>query len=104
MAVDPTIRSNGVGSSLVKTLVEFARNTGNIRISLVTANPLAAKFYTKNGFLTTSVRSFPLPVDGGTMQLEVYSMALILGERILENVAVIGGTHGNERIGVSLTH
>ncbi len=105
MAVDPTIRSNGIGSSLVKTLLEFAKKTGNIRISLVTANPLAAKFYSKNGFLTHSVKRFPLPIEGGgTVQIELYIMLFILGERILENVAVLGGTHGNERIGVELTN
>ena len=101
MAVDPTIRSNGIGSSLVKTLLEFAKSTGNLRISLVTANPLAAKFYSKNGFLTHSIKTVPLPAG---LQLEVYSMIMILGERIVENVAVLGGTHGNERIGVELTN
>lgn len=101
MAVDPTIRSNGIGSSLVTTLLAFARSTGCLRISLVTANPLAAKFYGRNRFLTQSVKTVPLP---GGLRLEVYSMILILGERMLENVAILGGTHGNERIGVELTN
>ena len=99
MAVDPNIRSQGIGGTLINKLLAYAKETGVLRISLITANPLAAKFYSKNKFAT--YHSFKYPFAEGKF-LTVFKMIFYFGEKIIRNVAVIGGTHGNERIGVEL--
>lgn len=57
------------------------------------------KFYLKHGFITYSENKFPL---SGTNTLTLYSMIKYLTQKIIKNVTVVGGTHGNERIGVEL--
>ena len=99
MAVDTSIRSTGIGSLLVNHLLEYAKDTGVLRISLVTANPLAAKFYSKKNFST--YHSFQFPIYEQKF-LTVFKMIYYIGEKIIRNVHIIGGTHGNERIGVEL--
>lgn len=99
MAVDPTIRSKGIGGSLIENLLSYAKEHGVLRLSLVTANPLAAKFYSKNRFAT--YHSFKYPYTEGKF-LTVFRMVYYLGEKIIRNVVIFGGTHGNERIGVEL--
>jgi succinylglutamate desuccinylase/L-amino acid N-acyltransferase YncA len=89
MAVSPTLRGGGVGSILITELIEYCKANGALRIALVTGNPDAARFYEKNGFVKVS------PGPG-------FKMVRYLGERVIRKVAIIGGTHGNERIGVEL--
>lgn len=38
----------------------------------------------------------------GSEIIKVSHIALRLGERVVKQVAIVGGTHGNERIGVEL--
>ncbi|MEI8154019.1 MAG: hypothetical protein WCG92_20900, partial [Hyphomicrobiales bacterium] len=47
-----------------------------------------------NGWQVGQQSSFaPIP---GTKPLEVFKMVKYLGDRLIENVAIVGGTHGNE--------
>eukprot|EP01034_Spumella_vulgaris_P027937 gene27937-34723_t len=58
-------------------------------------------FYGKYGFITTKEFSFPNP-DTVSGSVTVWKMCKYLGEKIVRNVAIVGGTHGNERVGVEL--
>ena len=98
MAVNPAVRSGGVGSKLVAHVLTYMREEGALRVFLWTANPRAAAFYTKNCFSTVTNQDF----DMKGVKMKVTKQVFFLGERIVRNVAVLGGTHGNERIGVTL--
>lgn len=91
MAVNPAIRGHGLGNLLVQELDKYCAETGVLQVTLSTANPRAGNFYKKCGFVDLA------PVDSRVLRMVKY-----LGERIIRRVAVVGGTHGNERIGVEL--
>ena len=91
MAVSPEIRSQGLGKLLISQLVEYCQETGALQIMLTTGNPRSGQFYAKNGFVNINS-----PESRG-MRMFRY-----LGERLITNVCVIGGTHGNEKLGVEL--
>jgi ribosomal protein S18 acetylase RimI-like enzyme len=73
MWVDPSFRRQGVGDSLVKSVLEWARSTGYSRIVLwVTEdNEQAEKLYERNGFVRTGQVSL---VRAGEARIE-YEMA-----------------------------
>ena len=91
MSVSPEIRSQGLGKLLISRLVEFCQETGALQIMLTTGNPRSGQFYEKNGFVNING-----PESRGM------KMFRYLGERLIAKVCVVGGTHGNERIGVEL--
>ena len=91
MAVSPKVRGQGLGNLLVKELDNFCSETGVLHVSLSTANLRAGNFYQKCGFVD-------LMPEGS----EVMRMTKYYGERVIRKVAIVGGTHGNERIGVEL--
>jgi succinylglutamate desuccinylase/N-acetylglutamate synthase-like GNAT family acetyltransferase len=91
MAVSPLSRGTGIGTKLVDRLLEYCGETGVLNVILVTGNPRSAQFYAKNRFITVS--------DPNNRAAK---MVKYLGERLIRRVAIIGGTHGNERIGVEL--
>lgn len=101
MSVNTSLRGNNIGHLLVSELRQYCLKHNVLRVHLITANTRAASFYTKKcNFLTTHAFTHPIPAIGCT--LTVSKMTLFLGERIVRKVALIGGTHGNERIGVEL--
>ena len=91
MAVNPKIRGQGLGNILLKELDKFCIETGVLQVTLSTANPRAGNFYEKCGFVNLA--------PPGSF---VFRMVKYFGERIIRKVAIVGGTHGNERIGVEL--
>lgn len=91
MAVSPSKRSQGLGQLLINELVRYCAETGAIQIFLTTGNPRSGTFYAKHGFNN---------LYGPESRL--MRMFRYLGERVIKRVALIGGTHGNERIGVEL--
>ena len=91
MAVNPAIRGKGLGNLLVQELDKYCAETGVLQVTLSTANPRAGNFYKKCGFVDLA------PIDSKVLRMIKY-----LGERVIRRVAVVGGTHGNERIGVEL--
>ena len=91
MAVNPNVRGCGLGNLLVNELKKYCDDTGVLQVTLSTANPRAGNFYKKNGFVDLA------PADSKVLRMIMY-----LGERVIRRVAIVGGTHGNERIGIEL--
>ena len=89
MAVNPNVRGCGLGNLLVNELKKYCDDTGVLQVTLSTANPRAGNFYKKNGFVDLA------PADSKVLRMIMY-----LGERVIRRVAIVGGTHGNERIGI----
>mmetsp|Transcript_7494 Transcript_7494/g.12604 ORF Transcript_7494/g.12604 Transcript_7494/m.12604 type:complete len:775 (+) Transcript_7494:136-2460(+) len=103
MAVAPELRGTGMGKKLIRTLINYAKQKQVCRIVLRTANPSAARFYGSNGFLTVDSGPFSQPVTGlPDFMGQFYFMVYYCGARLVRNVAIVGGTHGNERLGVEL--
>eukprot|EP00601_Ochromonadales_sp_CCMP2298_P011015 CAMPEP_0173261066 /NCGR_PEP_ID=MMETSP1142-20121109/25946_1 /TAXON_ID=483371 /ORGANISM="non described non described, Strain CCMP2298" /LENGTH=600 /DNA_ID=CAMNT_0014195919 /DNA_START=86 /DNA_END=1888 /DNA_ORIENTATION=+ len=104
MAVDPACRGRGIGKKLLNTMLEFCKEKKAPRVVLVTGNPSSARFYSANGFQTKSCTQFTFPKMEGLPELlgQFFSMVRYIGVRIVRRVAVVGGTHGNERLGVNL--
>ena len=98
MAVSPMYRGQNLGSKIINSLLEFAVSKGFQRIILTTANADSMKFYVKHGFITSNIFEFKMI----TNSMKVFTMVKYLSERIINSVCIIGGTHGNERIGVQL--
>ena len=103
MAVSPVLRGGGVGRRLVAHLVAFCEGPGAaLRVTLTTANPSAASFYLRYcGFVAAREQVMPA-VTAGAAEVRLLYAVRYLGERIIRRVAVVGGTHGNERLGVEL--
>ena len=74
MSVDPSIRGAGIGRLLVAALASFCRARGVLRLHLTTANPDAARFYARNGFLVAARSLTP-------SRLVVYRMLRHLADR-----------------------
>lgn len=57
MVVSPTARGSGIGSALLSYAIEFAKNSGVKRITLLTdgENFSAQKFYSKHGFTESTM-------------------------------------------------
>ena len=91
MAVSPTCRSQGLGKLLIDELVSYCAANGVLQIFLTTGNPRSGAFYKKHGFVNL------YEPDSRLMKMFKY-----LGERVITRVAIVGGTHGNERVGVEL--
>lgn len=91
MAVTPNIRGQGLGNLLVKKLDDFCTESGVLQVTLSTANPRAGNFYKKCGFVNLAPE-----------ESKVYRMVKYFGERVIRKVTIVGGTHGNERIGIEL--
>ena len=93
MAVASKLRGQSLGQRLVSALTEYSIETGVLQIYLTTGNPKAARFYEKVGFVDVA------PPGSSASRMYRY-----LGERIIRKVSIIGGTHGNERLGVMLVN
>lgn len=103
MAVSGASRSLGVGSQIVAALLAHCREHKICRVLLHTANPRAANFYTKCGFRTIKNFQHQLKVGELTeLTMNVWSMVCYLGAKIVRKVALVGGTHGNELLGIEL--
>lgn len=65
MVVAPQSRGLGVGSALLKYAIEFARDKGCKRITLLTDNDneAAHRFYEQHGFTESSMLAFRLFLD-----------------------------------------
>ena len=65
MVVAPQNRGLGVGSALLKYAIDFAREKGCKRITLLTDNDneAAHRFYEQHGFIESSMLAFRLPLD-----------------------------------------
>ena len=99
MSISAELRGGGIGQIVVKKLTDFCLQRDILRVTAYTANPGAAKFYEKKcGF--TVAHTFTHRVKG--TDLHVAKLVCHLGERVIRNVAIVGGTHGNECIGVAL--
>ena len=94
MAVSEKLRGGGIGGKLISSLIAFCKDKKISRIVLTTANPHSAKFYMKNNFNVVSINKMPLTP---TTDIEIYKMVNYLRETEVRNIAVVGGTHGNER-------
>lgn len=127
MAVTPHLRGLSIGKKLVQSLETYCLAHNILRVILTTANPSAARFYSKKCDFQIA-KSWEVPFtlpqgegEGGStigdtttttttttittttaINLRVFQMIKYLGERLVRKVAIIGGTHGNERIGVEL--
>lgn len=101
MSVSAKMRGAGVGQLLVQQLEMFCLEHDILRIVAQTANPGAARFYEKKcGF--TVAETYTQSMQGEVLQ--VSKLVKYLGERVIRKVAIVGGTHGNERIGVQLVN
>jgi len=99
MSVNAERRGYGIGEGLVKVLEDHCSANRLHRIHLITANNRAASFYAKKcGFCLT--HGFTHSMSGIT--LSVAKMTKFLTEEPTRTVAIVGGTHGNERVGVEL--
>jgi len=65
MVIAPQNRGHGVGSALLKYAIQFAREKGCKRITLLTDNDndSAHRFYEKNGFTESSMQAYRLLLD-----------------------------------------
>jgi N-acetylglutamate synthase-like GNAT family acetyltransferase len=99
MAVESSLRGKGVGTRLFQTMEKFSKDSSVLRLHIVTANPLSAKFYAKSGAVVVQESDFSL---GNGKTVNVFYLVKYFGEKIVRKVAVVGGTHGNERLGVEL--
>lgn len=100
MAVTPEIRGRQIGAKLVEEFIKSCDAEKVQRIVLVTANPDAARFYERNGFVSYSKTEFKRPTL--EVPIKIFKMVKYLGERLIRRVVIVGGTHGNERIGIEL--
>jgi hypothetical protein len=98
LAVASKARGAGVGSLLLRHLEEHCRGLGLLRITLTTHDAGARSFLAKRGFAVVTAASDSLHGPGG----KVWHMVKYYGERIIRSVCIVGGTHGNERLGVEL--
>lgn len=100
MSVSSTVRSGGVGTKLVRALEAFCVEQRVLRVVLTTANPAAGRFYlTRCGFSEATSFKFTHPTGG---EMSGLIAVKYLAERLVRTVAIVGGTHGNERLGVEL--
>lgn len=101
MAVSPSFRRRGIGRQLVSNVVSFCEAEGGVlRITLSTANPASGSFYTRYcGFVAAQDS-----ISETWLSLRLLRAVRYLGERVIRRIAIIGGTHGNERIGVELVN
>ncbi len=65
MVVAPQSRGLGIGSALLKYAIDFARQKGCKRITLLTDNDneAAHRFYEQHGFIESSMLAFRLSLD-----------------------------------------
>ena len=65
MVVSTNKRGQGVGSSIIKQAVDFAKGKGCKRITLLTDddNCGAQRFYERHGFSRSSMVAFRMPLD-----------------------------------------
>ena len=97
------LRGGGIGALLIQTLLEFATQQGYMRICLTTINGGAARFYKKMGFVSSEEKKITMLVVGeAPVYPIVFYMVFYLADKLIRTVAIVGGTHGNERIGVEL--
>lgn len=100
MAVSSSLRGGGVGSRLVAELLSYCSSIGALRVTVYTANPSAASFYEHRcGFINIKG---PSEKKLGSGAVQFFSGVRYLGERLIRRIAILGGTHGNERLGVEL--
>ena len=90
MSVTSSQRGKNIGYLLVQALNEFVFSSHCLRITLGTANPTAANFYKKCGFVSISETQFTV-TQPMVATLNVFSMVKYFGERLIRNVCVIGG-------------
>jgi N-acetylglutamate synthase-like GNAT family acetyltransferase len=102
MSVSATRRSSGVGLSLISALKAHCQKNKICRVLLTTGNSRAARFYGKCGFLLRTSFVHHLVTPEVTCDIKVVELVLYLGARIIRTVAVTGGTHGNEKLGIEL--
>ena len=103
MAVAQSTRGSGIGGLLMDGLLVHCKAQRLCRILLTTANPLSAKFYGKKGFKTSKQfhHALELP-DLPVIDMEISSMVYYVGAKIIRKVGLVGGTHGNELLGIEL--
>ena len=101
MAVSEQSRGKRIGQMLVGALEAHCAEHDIRRVHLITANMRAASFYAKKcGFSLT--HGFPYSTPSG-VTLTVSKMTKFLRlEEPIRTVTIVGGTHGNERIGIEL--
>ncbi|MDX9993325.1 MAG: GNAT family N-acetyltransferase [Anaerolineales bacterium] len=60
ISVSPKMRGNGIGSSLLRRLMEYARIEGyrTLRLDVIDTNPPARRLYERLGFVATSTAKF----------------------------------------------
>jgi succinylglutamate desuccinylase/GNAT superfamily N-acetyltransferase len=96
MAVCPHVRSKGYGITLMNTLLQHAKSLGVAHVHLTTANVRAKEFYEKKaGFIVANEMEF---MPGRS----VFTLVHHLNFAVIEKVLLVGGTHGNERLGIAL--
>jgi len=96
MAVCPHVRSKGLGAILMQKLLAKAKELKLACVQLTTANERAKEFYEKKcGFQVVETKSF---MPGRNL----FHLAYHLSVSQVSKLVLVGGTHGNERIGVSL--
>ncbi|MFX0096933.1 MAG: GNAT family N-acetyltransferase [Candidatus Hodarchaeota archaeon] len=78
LAVAKDMRSKGVGSSMINSIVDFARSKGYLRVKLwvMEKNWRAKKLYKKKGFKEGKTHSIPFPWDRIFGFRKVYEMTL----------------------------
>lgn len=65
MVVDPDCRGRGAGSILLQTAIDFARDAGCLRITLLAdrVNATAQRFYRRHGFTESAMLPMRLLLD-----------------------------------------
>ena len=100
LVVSPNFQRRGIAGRLVNGIFDFARDNGYQRVFLTCATPSAQQFYFKAmGFEPVSCWAPKTQMSG----LIGYGFVKYLVARQIRKVAIMGGTHGNERLGVALT-
>jgi predicted deacylase len=103
MAVKASIRGKGIGGQLITSLLSHCKQHKLCRVLLTTANPQSAQFYSKCGFkMAKSFEHTPSIPDLAPITFTVSSMVYYIGAKIIRRVGLVGGTHGNELLGVEL--
>eukprot|EP01038_Epipyxis_sp_PR26KG_P016250 gene16250-22129_t len=102
MAVSPKYQRKGIASKLIAEFDDHCKNHNILRCSLTTSNPDAAKFYNAVGFVQSHQSNFVFNYSDTSINFDVYHMNKYNGDKIIRHVTIVGGTHGNERLGIEL--
>jgi ribosomal protein S18 acetylase RimI-like enzyme len=61
IGVSPRLRGGGIGTQLLHSLIEYAKNEGyqSVRLDVIDTNPAARRLYERVGFVSVKTQVFP---------------------------------------------